>query len=115
MKLESFRAVGVERIIYERGWESTISNIPRFFTKVIHEFFTNLSDKILVEREDEFGKVFVKGHVYDFSSRVISEYLNISIPKNFNYERDYVLDDITSELLGHKPIGRGPMSLGSLI
>ena len=44
----------------------------------------------------------MRGHVYDFLPRVISEYLNISIPKNFNFERDYVLDDVASELLGHK-------------
>ena len=48
MKLESFRAVGVEIIVYERGWESTVSNIPRFFTKVIHEFYANLSNEMLV-------------------------------------------------------------------
>ena len=40
--------------------------------------------------------------MYDFLPRVISEYLNISIPKNFNFERDYAIDDVTSELLGHK-------------
>ena len=102
MKLESFRSVGVERIVCERGWEFTISNIPRFVTKVIHEYYANLSDNIVVEREDVYEKVFVKGHVHDFSPRVISEYLNISIPKNFNLERDYALDDVTTELLGHK-------------
>ena len=102
MKLESFGAVGVEKIVCERGWESTVSNIPKFVTKVVHEFYANLSDNILVEGEDEFEKVFVRGHVYEFSPRVISEYLNITIPENFNYERDYVLDDFGSELLGHK-------------
>ena len=104
MKLESFRAMGVERIICERGWESTISNIPRFVSKVIHEFYANLSDEMLVEGEEQFEKVFVRGHVYDFSPRVISEYLNIFIPENFNFERDYVLDDVASELLGYKTV-----------
>ena len=73
-----------------------MSNIPRFVTKVIHEFYANLSDKILVEGEDEFKKVFVRGFVYAFSPRVISEYLSISIPENFNYERDYVLYDVAT-------------------
>ena len=92
MKLEFFKAVGVEKIVSEKGRESTMSNIPRFVTKVVHEFHANLSDNILVEGEDEFEKVFVRGHMYEFSLRVISEYLNITIPENFNYERDYVLD-----------------------
>ena len=44
----------------------------------------------------------MRGHVYDFSPSVINEYLNIPIPENFNFEKDYVLDDVASELLGHK-------------
>ena len=64
----------------KRGWESTVSNILRFVTKVIHKFYANLSDNMLVEGEDQFEKVFFWGHVYEFSPRVISEYFNISIP-----------------------------------
>ena len=94
--------MGVEQIMCERGWESTVSNNPRFVTKMSHEFYANLSDKIEIEGVDEFEKVVVRWHVYEFYPRVISEYLNISIRENFNYERDYVLDDVTSELLGHK-------------
>ena len=95
MKLESFRGVGVEQIIVERGWESIVTNIHRFVTKVIHEFYANLSDNIVVKRENEFEKVIVKA-VYDFSPGIISEYLNILVPKDFNYEKDYVLDDEAS-------------------
>ena len=56
VKLESFRGVGVEQIIYERGWESTVTNIPRFVTKVIHEFYANLSDNIVVKGRVNFKK-----------------------------------------------------------
>ena len=85
-----------------RGAENPLSNIPRFVTKAIHEFYANLSDNMLVEGEEQFEKFFVRRHVYDFSLRVISEYLNIPIPKNFNFKRDYVLHDVASDLLGHK-------------
>ena len=44
----------------------------------------------------------MREHVYDFSPRVISKYRNIPFPENFNFERDYVLDDVASELLGDK-------------
>ena len=57
---------------------------------------------MLVEGDEEFEKVFVRGHVYEFSPRIISEYFNITIPKNLNYEREYVLDDVALELVGHK-------------
>ena len=54
----------------------------------------------MIKGDDEFEIVFVRGRIYEFSPKVISEYLNISISKNFNYERDYILDDVASELLG---------------
>ena len=69
----------------KRGWGPTISNIPRFVTKVVHEFYANLSDNIVVEGEDQYEKVFVRGHIYEFSQMVICEYLNISIPESFNF------------------------------
>ena len=65
MKLESFRVVGVQKIVDEKGWDSTMSNIPRFVTKVVHEFFyANFSDNIVIEGEDQFEKAFVRGHIY---------------------------------------------------
>ena len=39
----------MQKLIKDRGWESTISNIPRFVTKVVHEFYANLSDNIVVQ------------------------------------------------------------------
>ena len=35
-------------------------------------------------------------------ARVICEYLNITIPENFKFEKDYMLDDVATELLGYK-------------
>ena len=94
--------MGIQKLIEDRGWESTISNIPRFIAKVVHEFYANLSDYIVVQGEPQFEKVFVRGHVYEFSSRAICEYLNIPIPENFTFEKEYVIDDVATELLGYK-------------
>ena len=112
IRLDSFRALGVQKLIENRSWESAISNIPRFITKVVHESYANLSDNIVVQGKAQFEKVFVKGHVYKFSPRVISEYFNIPIPGNFNFEKEYVLDDVATELLGYKCVGLKPMLLG---
>ena len=101
-KLDSFRVVGVQKIVEDRGWVSTISNIPRFITKDVHEFYANLSDNIVVQGETQFERVFVKGHIYEFSPRLIYEYLNIPILENFEFEKDYVLDDVATELLNYK-------------
>ena len=79
-----------------------MSNNPRFVTKVVHEFYAHVCDNILVEEEDEFEKVYMRGHVYEFSPRVISDFLNISILENFVFKKEYILDDVASELLGYK-------------
>ena len=47
---------------------------------------------------------FCEGHIYEFAPRVICEYLNISIPENFTFEKDYVLDDVATELLWYKTV-----------
>ena len=54
MKLESFRAIGVEKIVSERGWGSTSLNISQFVTKVVNAFYENLSENIVVEGQDQF-------------------------------------------------------------
>ena len=87
IKLNSFRVLSIKKLIEDRGWESTISNIPRFVTKVLHEFYANLSDNIVVQEEPQFEKVFVRGHVYEFSPRAICENLKILVLKNFNLEK----------------------------
>ena len=48
MKLDNFRATRVQKLVEDRGWGFTISNIPRFVTKVVDEFYANLSDNIVV-------------------------------------------------------------------
>ena len=75
-----------------------------FVTTVVHEFYANLSNNIVVEGEDQYEKVFVRGNIYEFSPRVISEYLNISIPEHFNFEKDYAFDDVATELLGYTTV-----------
>ena len=112
IKLDNFRALSVQKLIDDRGWESTISNIPRFVTKVVHKFYANLGDNIVVQGEPQFEKVFVRGHIYEFSPRVICEYLNILIPKTFNFEKEYVLDDVATSCLGINVCGPKLLSLG---
>ena len=69
---------------------------------VMYEFYANLNDNIIVQGEAQFEKVFVRGHIYKFFLRVISEYLNIPILENFNFEKEYALDHVAIELLGYK-------------
>ena len=80
---------------------------------MVHEFYANVSDNIVVKGEDQYEKVFVRRHIYEFSPRIICEYLNIFIHENFNFEKDYILDDIATELLGYKIVWPNTNALGS--
>ena len=51
IKLDSFMALGIQILIEDKGWGFTISNIRRFIIKVVHEFYANLSDNIVVQGE----------------------------------------------------------------
>ena len=61
IKLESFRDTGVQKIIEERGWESTISNVPRFMAKLVYELYANLNDNIADPGKREFERVMLEG------------------------------------------------------
>ena len=56
----------------------------------------------LLFKEKPSLKVFVRGHIYEFSPRAIYEYLNIPILEIFSFEKEYVLDDVAIELQGYK-------------
>ena len=56
IKLDNFRAVGVKKLVEDKSWESTITNTPRFVTKVVHEFCANLSDNIVVQGKPSLKK-----------------------------------------------------------
>ena len=71
------------------GWESTIPNVPRFVAKVFHEFYANLNDNVVVLREKEFDKVYVRGHMYDFSPMAIYNYLHIPVLGDVQFEKGY--------------------------
>lgn len=87
---------GVQKIIKDRGWLSMMSNIPKFVSKAMHEFYANLTENICVLGKKSLKK-FVRDHVYDFSPKAIWNYLNI-LYFDFDDNEDYVLDDVASEL-----------------
>ena len=78
----------------------------------MNEFYANLTNNIVVQGEDQFEKVFVKGHIYEFSPRVIYKYLNITIPENFTFEKTMCWMMLPLNCSGTSVFGLKPMSLG---
>ena len=77
INMETFRTIGVQKIIEDREWIHTISDVKDFISSVIHEFYANLSENIDVAKSLKFEKVYVHHHIYKFSPTTICEFLII--------------------------------------
>ena len=92
----------MQKLIEARGWElqlvTYLSSLIRLCTSSMPILVTTLLSK----GNNSLRKSLLGGYVYLFSSIIICEYLNIPIPKNFTFEKEYVLDDVAIESLGHK-------------
>ena len=95
--LESFRPLGVSKIIIDIGWRQTVCDVKEYVPSIVREFYANLSEDVDSEGKPEFQKVFVRGHVYDFSSKIICDYLKILL---YDFQKDYDMNVIAFELLG---------------
>ena len=81
--LNSFKTLGVSKIIVDIGWRQTVCDVKENVPRIIREFYANLSEDVDSEGKLEFQKVFVRGHAYEFD----------------NFEKDCDMDVTASELL----------------
>ena len=87
------------RLLEDREWIHTVSNVKGFIHTVVHEFYANLFEIVNVAESLEFEKVYVHGHIYEFSPKEICEYLKIPMYSFNDFDRTYIMDGVASELL----------------
>ena len=68
--METFRTIGVQKIIEDRKWIHTVFYVKGLIPSVVHEFYANLFENVNVAESLEFDKVHARGHVYEFSPKV---------------------------------------------
>ena len=44
--LESFRTLGVSKIIVDIGWKQTICDVKEYVLRIVSEFYANLSEDV---------------------------------------------------------------------
>ena len=66
---------------------------------MLHEFYANLSKTVDMAKSLEFEKMYVCGHVYEFSPKTICEYLKIPMYSFNEFNKTYIMDGVASELL----------------
>ena len=100
INLESFRTLSVSKIIVYIGWRQTVCDIKEYVPRIVKQFYANLSKDVDSEVKPEFQKVFVRCHVYDFSTKIICDYFKIPLYDFDDFEKYYDIDVIAFELLG---------------
>ena len=84
---------GVYKMLSDRKLLGTVTMAKQFNKYIVLEFYANLKSNIFVAQSPNFHKVTVISYVFDFSPKLISNYLNCKIVKSHRKkELDFVLD-----------------------
>ena len=78
MDLESFRILGVSKNIIDNEWKQILC-VKEFVPRIVREFYANLFEDVDCEGKPTFQKVFLRGHVYEFSPKVIYDFFENSL------------------------------------
>ena len=97
--LELFRVLSVSKLIVDIGWRQIVCDVKEYVPRIVREFYVNLSDDIDSVGKTTFQKIFITGHVYEFSPKVICDFLKIPLYEFDDFEKDYHMDVVATELL----------------
>ncbi|PON56565.1 hypothetical protein TorRG33x02_296150 [Trema orientale] len=98
--LDSFKPLGIVKILKERKWLKTVSNVEGYVPRIVQEFYCNIREEMADPHSPFYHKIFLQGHIYDFNYQVIADYLDIPVVATDEYEKEYEVDKVASELLG---------------
>ncbi|PON46386.1 hypothetical protein PanWU01x14_251910, partial [Parasponia andersonii] len=99
---KSFLSIGVLKAIEDQGWDNIVFKNKGFVSRVVQEFYANITDGFDELDSITFHKIFVRNHVYDFSPQVISDFVGVPLRSHDEFEKSFDEDMITTELLGTK-------------
>ncbi|PON66048.1 hypothetical protein PanWU01x14_112750 [Parasponia andersonii] len=98
--LEYFKPLGVLKIIKERKWLKTVTQIEGFIPRIVQEFYCNIHEDMADPTSPFYRKIYLLGHVSDLSYKNIADYLGISMVNIDKFDKEYTIDKVASELLG---------------
>lgn len=75
--LKSFEEYGMDLFLKDRGLWTTVSNVHGFEVNVVREFYSNILKEVSDESSKMFGKVYVRGNMYDFSPASINKFTGL--------------------------------------
>ncbi|XP_057782285.1 uncharacterized protein LOC131000391 [Salvia miltiorrhiza] len=95
-----FSKYKLDILLQDRGMWGTVVNVFPYDAEIVREFYVNLMTEAFDPKSVKFGKVFVRGKVFDFSPTAINK---ACFTANTNTDDVEVNDDeMTRELTGGK-------------
>ncbi|XP_057802108.1 uncharacterized protein LOC131017365 [Salvia miltiorrhiza] len=95
-----FSKYKLDILLQDRGMWGTVVNVFPYDAEIVREFYVNLMTEAFDPKSVKFGKVFVRGKVFDFSPTAINK---ACYTANTNTDDVEVNDDeMTRELTGGK-------------
>lgn len=93
-----FKEIGVFEFLKAQNLLGTVTKVQQFVKNVL-EFYANLVKEINNPATDMFHKVFVRGHLFDFSPAVINEFFESHCPVvDFEANYDVIIAEITAHV-----------------
>ena len=100
MNIDSFRILGVGKVLVNNEWRKYVIEIKGYVSKVVREFYANLSEHMDILGKLTYKNVYVCGHIYAYSPKVICNYLKIPLFDFDEFEKEYGMNEVATELLG---------------
>ena len=99
--IASYRVFGVVGLLQERDWLGSLQGFIGTVDQLVKEFYANITDDIFDPKSDLFGKVYLRGHCFDFSPKEIASAMGL--PVGIKTDEIEVDKDIAlSEIVGQK-------------
>ena len=74
LHIDEFMEIGVFELLKNQHFLGTVTKVKPFVKNFIFEFYANLVAEIDDPASKVFHKVYVRGHLFDFSPIVINEF-----------------------------------------
>ena len=101
---KDFAKSRIVELLGETNPHGTVSKLPPFVSRIILEFYVNLSKDIRNPARLNFQKTIVRGHTFDFSSSIINQYWECTDVREEEEEEEEVpeIDPMVSVIAGGK-------------
>ncbi|PON74025.1 hypothetical protein TorRG33x02_248020 [Trema orientale] len=99
---KTFLSIGVLNAIEDQEWNNTVFKNKGFMSRVVQEFYANITDGFDEPGSITYHKIFVRNHIYDFSPQIISDFLGVPLKPHDESDKEYDEDMVATELLGTK-------------